>query len=87
MYAALQQPSTASSRTLFLDAGCDGLKVDRDTVDVVYRARNQRSAAERRLEEGEVVRSRVQQKTQGAVTEFSRVVTLLRASIGGTDRR
>ena len=36
VYSALHQPSTMTTRLFFLDAGCDGLQVGDDTVDVVY---------------------------------------------------
>jgi len=87
VYTALQQPSTAPTRTLFLDAGCDGLKVDRETVDVVYERGTNEVLLNGDWKKAKLSESEYQQKTQTAVTEFGRVVTLLRDSIGGTHGR
>jgi hypothetical protein len=84
VYAALQQPSTVSSRLFFIDAGCDGLKIDRDTVDVLYEKGNTEIILNGDSKKAKLSESEYQQKAQNAATEFSRVVTLLRDSIAAT---
>lgn len=86
VYAALQQPSTVSTRVLFIDAGCDGLKIDRDAIDVLYERETNQVLLDGDWKKARLAEAEYQQKTQKAVSEFTRAVSVLRDSIAGPVR-
>jgi hypothetical protein len=86
VYAALQEPASQASRLMFLDAGCDGLKVDRDTVDVVYEHGTSEVLLNGEWKRAKLSESEYQRKAESAVSEFTRAITVLRDSIAAPQR-
>lgn len=81
VYAALQQPVAQQTRVFFIDAGCDGLRSGADAVDVLYEKGTQQTLFDGRWKAQGLTETGYTQKVQSAEQEYSRLLSILAASL------
>jgi hypothetical protein len=81
VYSALHQPSAQPTRLFFLDAGCDGVQVNRETVDVLYEKGTNQVVFDGDWKKAKLSETQYQRKVQEAAEQYGRLLTVLRNSM------
>ena len=81
VYSALHQPAASATRLFFLDAGCDGMQVGRDAVDVLYEKGTSELIFDGDWKKAKLSQSQYDRRVEEAGEQFGHLVTVLRNSL------
>jgi hypothetical protein len=81
IYGALHQPSAEATRFFYLDAGCDGVRVDQDSIDVLYEKGTSQMVFDGDWKKAKLSQAEYQQKVRDAEEEYERLVSVLSESL------
>lgn len=84
VYSALHQPSTQQSRVFFLDAGCDGLRTGKETVDVMHERGTSETLFDGNWKRSGLSETAYAKKIEEADGQYTHLVSLLKGALAAT---
>jgi len=77
VYTALHQPSAQQTRFFLMDVGCDGLRGDGDSVDVLYEKGTTQTLFDGRWKAQGLSEAAYAKRAQDAEAQYARLLTIL----------
>ena len=77
VYTALHQPSAQQTRFFLMDVGCDGLRADGESVDVLYEKGTTQTLFDGRWKAQGLSEAAYAKRAQDAEAQYARLLTIL----------
>lgn len=81
VYTALHQPSAQPTRFFVMDAGCDGLRSDRENVDVLYEKGTTQTLFDGNWKQQGLSEATYTKRAQDAEAHYARLLSILTSSL------